>query len=508
MLPKNFNEPMGAPAIFEKQIEIKLLHPASTLESRIQDHGSTRISGSKATDMKAAIVDHFKSDNASLLISTEAGAEGINLQFCSVLINFDLPWNPKKIEQRIGRVHRYGQKNDVVVVNFVNRRNRADERAFNILNSKLKLFEGVFGASDEVLGAISSSIDIEKSIYEIYQTCRTDEAIEEGFNKLQEKLSPILEVKEEATRQTLLNQFDPDVIRKLKNTRDESRDFLEGYQQVLLDLARAGLTDAQFERNYFIHQGQRYDLNWTLAQENDSEFFRLQATEHFLAWDLVRAAKKQSLASAHLQFCYSKSHTGRYGALTPYIGQTGVLRVLEIIFTFNHAKNKENSLAILAQTENGEQLSEENAEHLLFIPAKTLETEINLPEHIFDTWQQQVEEERKAINEEKLAEYLEQEADKANDRRQAYEQTIKSLDEEIRQFKKDTRQLGSAAEKIAARKNLRRLESKRDEAMADYHESKKDIERDEDKLLDEVSAKLESSCTVNELFTIRWSLVE
>ena len=112
------------------------------------------------------------------MISTEAGGEGINLQFCSVLINYDLPWSPQKVEQRIGRVHRYGQKHDVVVVNFVNRKNPADQRVFQLLNDKLKLFEGVFGASDEILGAIADDIDIERRIYDIYQHCRTDAEIE------------------------------------------------------------------------------------------------------------------------------------------------------------------------------------------------------------------------------------------------------------------------------------------------------------------------------------------
>jgi superfamily II DNA/RNA helicase len=70
------------------------------------------ISGAKSADMKAALVDHFRKA-AKILICTEAGAEGINLQFCSLLINYNLPWNPQRVEQRIGRVHRYGQKHDV-----------------------------------------------------------------------------------------------------------------------------------------------------------------------------------------------------------------------------------------------------------------------------------------------------------------------------------------------------------------------------------------------------------
>ena len=81
------------------------------------------------------------------MIATESGAEGINLQFCSLVVNYDLPWNPQRIEQRIGRCHRYGQKHDVVVINFLNRKNAADQRVFELLSEKFRLFDGVFGAS-------------------------------------------------------------------------------------------------------------------------------------------------------------------------------------------------------------------------------------------------------------------------------------------------------------------------------------------------------------------------
>ena len=117
------------------------------------------------------------------MIATEAGAEGINLQFCSLVVNYDLPWNPQRIEQRIGRCHRYGQKHDVVVVNFLNRTNAADQRVFQLLSEKFKLFEGVFGASDEVLGAIESGVDFEKRIASIYQQCRQDRRDQDGIRR-------------------------------------------------------------------------------------------------------------------------------------------------------------------------------------------------------------------------------------------------------------------------------------------------------------------------------------
>jgi adenine-specific DNA-methyltransferase len=144
--------------------------------------GTDRVTGSRTADMRSALVDYFR-EQGQIMIATEAGAEGINLQFCSLVVNYDLPWNPQRIEQRIGRCHRYGQKHDVVVVNFLNQTNAADQRVFQLLSEKFSLFEGVFGASDEVLGAVESGVDFEKRIADIYQRCRTPAEINRHYAK-------------------------------------------------------------------------------------------------------------------------------------------------------------------------------------------------------------------------------------------------------------------------------------------------------------------------------------
>jgi superfamily II DNA/RNA helicase len=103
--------------------------------------GSDRVTGSRTADMRSALVDYFR-EQGRIMIATEAGAEGINLQFCSLVVNYDLPWNPQRIEQRIGRCHRYGQKHDVVVVNFLNRKNAADQRVFELLSREVPALRG------------------------------------------------------------------------------------------------------------------------------------------------------------------------------------------------------------------------------------------------------------------------------------------------------------------------------------------------------------------------------
>jgi SNF2 family DNA or RNA helicase len=184
--------------------------------------GTDKISGSKTADTRAALVEHFK-DSGTVMIATEAGAEGINLQFCSLVINYDLPWNPQRIEQRIGRCHRYGQKHDVVVVNFVDRSNEADARVYELLAQKFQLFEGVFGASDEVLGAIGSGVDFERRIADIYQNCRDSEAIKTSFEQLQLDLSGEISEAMVKTRQLLLENFDEEVQDKLRIRAEDTR---------------------------------------------------------------------------------------------------------------------------------------------------------------------------------------------------------------------------------------------------------------------------------------------
>jgi SNF2 family DNA or RNA helicase len=213
--------------------------------------GTDRITGSKTADTRAALVEHFK-ERGTVMIATEAGAEGINLQFCSLVINYDLPWNPQRIEQRIGRCHRYGQKHDVVVVNFVDRSNEADARVYELLAQKFQLFEGVFGASDEVLGAIGSGVDFERRIAEIYQNCRNPNEIKASFEQLQLDLSGEINEAMVKTRQLLLENFDEQVQDKLRIRAEDSRSARNRFERMLMDLTRAELGDtASFDEGGF-----------------------------------------------------------------------------------------------------------------------------------------------------------------------------------------------------------------------------------------------------------------
>jgi superfamily II DNA or RNA helicase len=206
--------------------------------------GTDKVTGSPTADIRQALVDHFRRD-AVIMIATEAAAEGINLQFCNLVVNYDLPWNPQRIEQRIGRCHRYGQLFDVVVVNFLNRKNAADVRVYELLRGKFQIFDGVFGASDDVLGAIESGVDFEKRIASIYQNCRTQKQIEFEFDQLQKELESDIAAGRESAQQLLLSNFDQDVIERV---RINSKNVLDRFNDRLWQVTRHSLRDhAEFE---------------------------------------------------------------------------------------------------------------------------------------------------------------------------------------------------------------------------------------------------------------------
>jgi SNF2 family DNA or RNA helicase len=274
--------------------------------------GSDRITGSRSADMRSALVDYFR-EQGRIMIATEAGAEGINLQFCSLVVNYDLPWNPQRIEQRIGRCHRYGQKHDVVVVNFLNRKNEADRRVFELLAEKFKLFDGVFGTSDEVLGSIESGVDFEKRVAEIYQRCRKHEEIAAAFDQLQLELGFEIDEAMTQTRRKLLEHFDDEVREKLRVRDEASREVLGRFEQLLMRLTQYELRDcADFRDDSSFRLRNRpagapseeiplglYELP---RRTGDAHTYRLG---HPLAEVLLATAKGRDLPAAELQFDYS-----------------------------------------------------------------------------------------------------------------------------------------------------------------------------------------------------------
>jgi hypothetical protein len=175
------------------------------------------------TDKRQGLVEEFR-NRTQILLMTEAGAEGLNLQFCNLVVNYDLPWNPQRVEQRIGRCHRYGQQRDVLVLNFLNRSNAADARLYDLLAQKLALFDGVFGSSDEILGALGTGIDFERRVLDIYQSCRDPNEIDTAFNKLRTELDDRISARYAAARALLFERFDGEVRGKLRVAEQNAKE--------------------------------------------------------------------------------------------------------------------------------------------------------------------------------------------------------------------------------------------------------------------------------------------
>ncbi|NPT44886.1 DEAD/DEAH box helicase [Paraburkholderia sp. 1N] len=473
--------------------------------------GSDVVSGSKTADMKAAVVEAFR-DQKSVLIATESGAEGINLQFCSLVVNFDLPWNPQRVEQRIGRCHRYGQKIDVTVVNFLNLKNRAEQRVYELLDQKFKLFDGVFGASDEVLGAIERGVDIERRILEIVQAARNETEINMAFDQLQVDLQSQISEQVLDARKRLLENVDEKVTRQLKTRDGEIRKHLSDLDRDLLRIAQTELPEASFhadDERRFDYQGQTYTTEWPLADERGWLFFRM--TEGTLAQKVIAQAKERAFPRVgHLRFDLS-AYPGRLADVEPLRGSGGWLRVGKL--RINTAAVVREHLVLSLVTDNGQEAHPDTFERLFAVPASDLgETTDVAPNETLDAVEAERRKSLLALAEEQNNVWLEEEGEKldayGDDLERAFEADVKTIDIEIKAARKALR--GSnlpMSEKLTEKRRISAQEAKRDKMKAAFFDRKAEIRAEVESMLDKIQESLKIAPTLTPLFTIRWEII-
>jgi len=475
--------------------------------------GTDRITGSKTADTRAALVEYFQ-ERGKIMIATEAGAEGINLQFCSLVINYDLPWNPQRIEQRIGRCHRYGQKFDVVVVNFVDRSNEADRRVYELLEQKFQLFDGVFGASDEVLGAIGSGLDFERRIADIYQNCRDTSEIKASFEQLQLDLSGEINEAMVKTRQALLENFDEQVQEKLRISAEDSKNARSRYERMLLDLTRAELGDlASFDDGGFnlhrVPEGLavagvspgRYELP---RRSGEAHLYRIG---HPLAVWLAEQAKDRALEDGKLVFDYA-AHGQKISTLEPYRGKSGWLTVK--LIEVKALSDSEQHLVVAASTVDGLALTEDDPVKLLRLPASL---EDGWPLGSNSTVLTDAETRKDAllreINQRNLG-YFEQEVLKldawADDLKLGLEQEIKEIDREIKEARRTAATSPTLEEKLAHQKHQRDLEGKRTKLRRELFDRQDEVEAQRNKLIGDLESQLQQQVEERTLFSVGWEL--
>ena len=474
-----------------------------------------KLTGSKTADMRSALIDYFHNE-AEIMIATEAAAEGVNLQFCSLVINYDLPWNPQRIEQRIGRCHRYGQKHDVVVINFVNRKNAADSRVYDLLDQKFKLFKGVFGASDEVLGSIESGVDFEKRIAAIYQKCRTTDEINEAFDSLQEEMDESIQNNLSETRQTLLENFDEEVHEKLKINLRESKMHLDTYNRWLWDTTRYYLgVNAEFsedEYSFVLKNNPFPDAEidsgpYKIGKNiDDAHVYR---PGHSLAQLILSDIKSRPTADTEISFDYSKNQT-IISVLQPYVGASGILRVSS--FTIESFEAEDN-LILSAITDSGEVVEPETIKKIFQLPASSLSQYFFSGEESSSL--KELEDSYIKVLSSKIAErngnFFDREVDKldywADDVKKSTELELKRLDIDIKVAKTNAKKILNLDEKLHAQRQIKDLERKRNEMRRRLFETQDDVDLKKERLLESIEARLTQSSNCETLFTIRWNII-
>lgn len=470
--------------------------------------GTAKITGSPTADRRAAIVDYFRNE-ATIMIATEAAAEGINLQFCSLIVNYDMPWNPQRIEQRIGRCHRYGQKFDVVVINFLNKGNAADVRVYELLDQKFQLFNGVFGASDEVLGSIGSGVDFEKRIAQIYNECRTTVEIEQAFDALQAELQEQISEKMLKARSALLENFDESVKEKLRDNLTQSRQNLDQFEKRLWMLTKHALRqDAVFDEERFAFTLRANGNVYTLSKEGENEVERPYRIGCLLAKEVLVQYLAPLQESACVEFDYTRTE-GRTKLLEDLVGRSGVMRVEKVsIDSFE----QEDHLVVACRTESGDWVYPEIAEKMLMLPACLLS-----PAHIEEAVAVCLSDRVEEMNQEILSSssdrnnrFFDEEMEKldswADDMKLALEREISDLDQEIKLRKSEAKKISRLEEKVKAQRAIKDLERKRVEKRRNLYIAQDEIDEKKEALLNKIEKMLKQKVERTYLFMIKWKL--
>lgn len=472
-----------------------------------------RMTGSRPVDSRTAIIDAFR-DSAEILIATEAAAEGINLQFCALVVNFDLPWNPQRIEQRIGRCHRYGQEHDVVVINFLNQRNEADVRVHELLETKFHLFSTLFDASDDVLGLVDGTIDFERRVLEIYQQCRSSDEIKDAFAKLQQDLDEQIQSRMKETRQALLDHFDEDVHERLKVRLDGARQQLDRIGRLFWALTRFELRD----HAAFDDEELAFDLRDSPITAAGPGHYRLISKgranipgdflyrmNHPLGEHTISQGKGHPCPSAEVVFDIS-AHSAKVSVIEQLKGRSGWL-------TLQHLRidslEREDYLLFSAFDDDGQDIDQETCERLFSIDGRATASSTTPPvrltgeaaRHIAATLNRSLE-----TNHRHFQQARDQLDQWAQDMELASQKQLDDLKRQIRDLQRRSRQAPTLQEEKAMQDQILSLEKAKRRQRQRIFEIEDEIEEKRKTLVAALESRLQQKTVTTPLFTIRWSV--
>jgi len=473
-----------------------------------------RISGSVAADKKSAIVEHFR-NSASILIGTEAAAEGINLQFCNIVVNYDLPWNPQRIEQRIGRCHRYGQKNDVIVINFLNSGNAADERVFQLLSQKFNLFEGVFGSSDEILGAIEDGVDFEKRILDIYQTCRSPEEIQAAFDALQEELSDQIDERMTKARQSVLENLDEEVSSRLKDCDKDTKAELDKFSRWLYNFfimqGSERVKPLDRWRFAYIQNGENkiYNLNWRDAEERHEEFLRRDGE---LCSNWISEVMTYKIPSVNVQFVHSTLPPKKR---ISFLDSCPTLKsgVISIDKLTNKGIENEEHLVTSVITNDGTPIDDEMVERIMELETTVIGECAPETVELITRRQQGIQQRKDEIAERNKQYFLEQEAQMeayTEDLKDSLQKYLKAARKQISEKKKESRALkdtGTLEEMLDMKAEINKLETALKKKQRELYDEEDRLEQERDAFLEDVRNRLNGEIVTETIMAFSFEII-
>ncbi|WP_375399955.1 SNF2-related protein [uncultured Amnibacterium sp.] len=478
---------------------------------------SDLITGIAAVDRRKALVDYFRTEGA-IMIATEAAAEGINLQFCSMLVNYDLPWNPQRVEQRIGRVHRFGQKHNVVVVNFSNKGNLAEQRILELLTNKFQLFSSVFGASDEVLGAIEDGLDFEKTISDILTRCRTADELDSAFRELEGQYATEISREMASAKAKVFDNLDPHVQDRLKAYDTQSGEVLNKFERLLLAVTQHEL--ARFAT--FDGDGRTFVLDESPVKgaPTGRYFFKSQPLENAhqyryaspLAQHVVETSKSHDTPGRELTFSLGQSSRVS-SAMRALEGASGELTVSLANF---HTKARdedvsESYMLAGALTDDERWLDEEYVSDILDLACVSVgEQPLVMNEgrftHHLDTRRAELAKEVQGRNSRYHDQHEELIYRNQQDQKAQHEGAIRDYRAKEKEARKQARQANDPMEQLRLKKEARKWEQRAEDADEDFRETRKKLRTEADKHLELIEQSLQGTQETRHLFTIRWRI--
>ncbi|MFQ6091153.1 MAG: helicase-related protein [bacterium] len=307
----------------------------------LADYKTLEIHGNMNMEARVQAEKDFKEGDINIMVATDAAGEGINLQFCHIMINYELPWNPNRIDQRIGRLHRYGQKRDVYVYNL-QVENTREGQIFIRLNEKVKTIETQLGGRlSEVLGTLLKDVDLQNVIM---RALSEDEKIEVTMKDVEEAMTENLKMWQTVNNNLLmpLRDFDMEnairvversrtLIRENKMTAEDIEQFVRHFVQV----HNGKVEKTRYNRIYRIITPKEL-----LGNESVLERYELVTFDKKIAQDkqddlpgLEFVAFGHPLLDAIVCYCKSRLFSGTVSCKRIDSGQTGVLFNYHLRFT-------------------------------------------------------------------------------------------------------------------------------------------------------------------------------